>query len=152
MNKWLKIGAVVLVALLGVVSITGIVLAQGPVDTDGTCDTCDAELGQGFGRGRQFDVEGDTPAWGWRADGEAPCGEFVDEDGDGVCDHFVDEDGDGVCDLFGTGAGTRTASPEGNGLTIVSSTLVTSGPASISYSQPVPRRSTTRTWHSPSSP
>jgi len=106
MNKWLKIGAVVVVALLGVVAITGIVLAQGPVGTDGTCDTCGAELGQGFGRGRQVNPDGDIQGRWWN-DGEAPYESWVDEDGDGVCDNFVDEDGDGVCDLCGAELGEQ---------------------------------------------
>jgi len=85
MNKWLKIGAVVVVALLGVVAITGIVLAQGPKDSDGTCGE---EIGTGYQRGRQFELADGTQGTGrgWNQEGELPCDDFVDEDGDGICD------------------------------------------------------------------
>ena len=86
MNKWLRIGVVGVVVALGVVALSGIALAQGPRDDEGTCDTCGEEMGEGFGRGRQFDLEDGTQGRGWNKEGELPCDDFVDEDDDGVCD------------------------------------------------------------------
>jgi hypothetical protein len=82
MNKWLRIGGVLLAAGLLVTSLAGFALAQtAQGDANGVRDL----VGVGSG-----------PAWG-----------FVDENGDGINDHyqsapqFVDENGDGVCDLCG---------------------------------------------------
>jgi hypothetical protein len=102
MKKWIKIVSVLAVVLLSLSVIAGVALAQGPVDEDGdgVCDVCGQASGEGLARGWQFNQDGDArgSGTGWRANGEQPCDDFVDEDGDGVCDDFVDEDGDGVCD------------------------------------------------------
>jgi hypothetical protein len=83
MNKWMKIGGILLVAALMVTALGAFALAQGP---QGNGDGVRAPVGAGSG-----------PAWG-----------FVDEDNDGVNDRyedgqlFVDEDGDGICDVCGS--------------------------------------------------
>jgi hypothetical protein len=85
MNKWLKIGTIVVVVALGIAAVTGIVLAQGPADDTGTCGE---EMGEGYQRGRRFEL-GDSTQWqgqAWNREGEFPCDDFVDKDGDGVCD------------------------------------------------------------------
>ena len=94
MNKWLKIGAIVVVVALGIVALSGIALAQGPKDNEGTCDTCGEEMGEGYGRGRSFDTEDGTRGRGWNKEGEASRDDFVDEDGDGECDLCDGESGE----------------------------------------------------------
>ena len=118
----------IIAALLGlglVIALVPAVLAQGPLNNDGT----------GFGNGSLADTPGFGRGWmmnGVRVpgmghgqsamlrQGQMMIGPgygygFVDEDGDGICDNcgdgrgggtrFVDENGDGVCDYAGIGMG-----------------------------------------------
>ena len=118
MNKWVKWIGLAVVFVLSIVAVTGVVLAQGPVDEDGdgVCDQCGQAIGEGLMRGWHFDQDGTS--WIGRGgrmhggtfvdeDGDGVCDSFVDEDGDGVCDNFVDEDGDGVCDNHLNGEGQQ---------------------------------------------
>ena len=101
MKKWMFVVVVAVVALMAVISLVPMVLAQGPAD------------GYGPGYSREAMVSGGQFGPGFvDEDGNGICDNFVDEDGDGVCDHagegghgpgFVDEDGNGVCDHAGTG-------------------------------------------------
>ncbi|HEY85862.1 MAG TPA: hypothetical protein G4N96_12215 [Chloroflexi bacterium] len=125
-SKWIRmIGIATVVAVVGVMIVSAVAFAQGPVngtstdqysnfvdlDGDGVCDTC-----------------GNVPGSGQMMRGQRQKGamdsNFVDLDGDGVCDtcgnvpgsgqmmrgqgqqgamgsNFVDADGDGTCDNYG---------------------------------------------------
>ena len=94
MNKWLKIGAIVVVVALGIAALGGIALAQGPKDDEGTCDTCGEEMGEGYRRGRSSDLEDGTRGRGWDKESKASRDDCVDEDGDGECDLCDGESGE----------------------------------------------------------
>jgi len=95
MNKWLKIGSVLVIVLIGIIVVTGIAVAQGPgnrggQEGDGACDDCGQENGQGQMYGRQIDRDDTTRGRGQDPDMEkrgpnGDCTECQDQDGDGVC-------------------------------------------------------------------
>ena len=101
MKKWIKIAGVLVVAVMGVVMLAGVALAQGPTDADqdGVCDVCGAEAHRGW-------TIGDRLMRGWRlnqgseqADGRGMMrGWRLAQNGDGTRPGWVDENGDGICD------------------------------------------------------
>lgn len=120
MIKWLKWIGVLAVVILGIAAVTGVALAQGPVDEDGDgqCDICGQEAGQGWMHGWRYHQNGQQTGRGPYGDAQN-CPHFVDENNDGVCDNFIDEDGDGVCDNHagrGQGQGSNFVDEDGDGV------------------------------------
>jgi len=118
MIKWLKWIGVLTVVTLSIAAVTGVALAQGPVDEDGDgqCDICGQEAGQGLMHGWRYHQNGQQTGRGPYGDAQN-CPNFVDENNDGVCDNFVDEDGDGVCDNHaGRGQGSNFVDEDGDGV------------------------------------